>query len=353
MPISAYTVEWQPGELAKMVDVGRIPHFLVNEYERCLFIRDGKIYQEFGAGRHVTSNMPLVGSSQFAYVRLRPFEFKWGLPETFSKDNVRIGCFGSMELAISDPKLFYTQVLAGKPMYNTQMLRAQLMDNIQGVIRSELSNLDVKQIYVERDVLISVVRAKLQELFGVRGIDYKRLEIQGVNVPDNIKEALESLKLQEISMMKKKSEMSVEMERMKMAQEMGIDALKLKEMEILEKSPDILGKKYEKESYQQAMQASRTSNVNVGITGQQPQMSPDQQMWQQQMMMQQQQRQQMATRQWQQQPMQAAPQPAAPAAAPAGDDIGTKLNKLKGLFEQGLISEQEYAQKKQELMSNF
>ena len=100
------------------------------------------------------------------------------------------------------------------------------------------------------------------------------------------------------------------------------------------------------------MQASRTSNVNVGITGQQQQMSPEQQMWQQQMMMQQQQRQQMATRQWQQQPMQAAPQPVA-AAAPAGDDIGSKLNKLKGLFEQGLISEQEYAQKKQELMSNF
>lgn len=331
MPFRAGEVEWHEGELAKKVNLGTIQHFVVNEYERCLFIRDGKIQQEFGAGRHATTSMPFFGTSKHIYVSLRPFDLKWGLPETFSKDNVRVGAFGTIELQINDPKMFYAQRLgaSGKEAYTIQDLREDLLDNIQGVIRSELANLEVKQIYIERDILISVVRAKLTELFASFGCDYKRLEIQGVNIPEDIKKALESLKIHSITMQKDEGDMTLEMKKLKMMQEMGIDAAKMKELEIMEKDPSVLGKKYESAAYKDAFQASRTQNVNVGMA-----MPPPQQ---QQPV-------------YQPPPQQAPP----PAAAPAGDGgIEAKLEKLKKFMDQGLITEEEFAAKKKELLMDL
>ena len=56
MPVGAEEITWNEGELAKKFKLGKIPHFLVKEHERAVFIRDGKIFEVFGPGRHVTSN---------------------------------------------------------------------------------------------------------------------------------------------------------------------------------------------------------------------------------------------------------------------------------------------------------
>ncbi|WP_186461870.1 PH domain-containing protein [Mucilaginibacter pallidiroseus] len=60
-----------------------------------------------------------------------------------------------------------------------------------------------------------------------------------------------------------------------------------------------------------------------------------------------------------QQPVAAAPVPPAPAPAPVvaeepkKDELTEKLKRLKTLFESGLISQEEYNQKKLELLSDF
>jgi len=332
MPIRAGEITWNEGELAKYVNIGTIQHFIVNEHERCLFIRDGKIMQVFGPGRHLTASLPIFGRVSFVYVSLRPFQLKWGLPETMSKDNVRVGAFGTIELQITKPELFYAQVLggSGKQVYTVNDLRDDVLDNIQSVIRSELAQLDIKQIYIERDILISVVRTKLQELFANMGIDYKRLEIQGINIPEEVKQALESLKIHEITTIKKKTDMQLELEKLKAAQQSGIDALKLKEMELLEKDPSILAKKYEAEAYRDALQTAKTQNVNIGMS-----MPPVQ--YQQPQVV-------------QQQPAQA---PQQPQQSQPSDPLEEKLMKLKNLLDKGLITQEEYDQKKKEILSSL
>jgi regulator of protease activity HflC (stomatin/prohibitin superfamily) len=279
MPIRPAEVVWNEGELAKKVKLGTIPRFLVREHERALFIKDGKIYKEFLPGVHMVKGLPIFGTSVLIYVNLMPFQLKWGLPESFSKDNVRVGSYGTIEFKIKDPKMFYSQVLGGRELYTIANLREDILDNIQGVLRSELANLTVREIYLERDILIGVVRAKLQELFLQRGMDYERIEIQGVNIPEKIKEAMESIKLKSIELEKKKSELAlesekarIEAERYKMLREAGVDALKLKELEIAEKSPEVLEKKYSQEAYKEALK-TRPVGTTI-VTPQAPVQAP-------------------------------------------------------------------------------
>ncbi|MFQ5976006.1 MAG: SPFH domain-containing protein [Candidatus Hydrothermarchaeales archaeon] len=266
MPIRAQEIDWGEDELAKKVDLGKIPNFLVREYERALFIRDGKIFQEFGPGTHTASKLSSMTKAYLIYVSLMPFQLKWGLPETMSKDNVRVGAFGTIELQVEDSKLFFAHVLGPKLRYVKHDLREDLLDNIQGVIRSELASLGIKEIYLERDVLLSVVRGKLEELFKSRGFDYKRLEIQGINIPEDIKKALESSKLHEIELGKKKGDFALEKERMAEMARLGIDAARMRELEIAGGSPDILAKKYETQAYKDALKTSRSQDVKV-VTG--------------------------------------------------------------------------------------
>jgi hypothetical protein len=65
--------------------------------------------------------------------------------------------------------------------------------------------------------------------------------------------------------------------------------------------------------------------------------------WQQQMQWQQAGRDQMAVRQWQQ---------GGPAPGSA-EEIEAKLTKLQALFQKGLISQQDYDRKREELMSQM
>ncbi len=266
LPIRAQEIEWGEDELAKKVELGKIPNFLVREYERALFIRDGKIFQEFGPGTHTASKLSSMTKAYLIYVSLMPFQLKWGLPETMSKDTVRVGAFGTIELQMEDSKIFFANVLGPKKRYMKHDLREDLLDNVQGVIRSELAALTVKEIYLERDVLISVVRGKLQELFKSRGFDYKRLEIQGINIPENIKTALESSKLHEIELSKKKGDLELEKEKMAEMARLGVDAARMRELDIAGDNPEILSKKYETQAYKDALKSSRTQDVHV-VTG--------------------------------------------------------------------------------------
>jgi regulator of protease activity HflC (stomatin/prohibitin superfamily)/RNA polymerase subunit RPABC4/transcription elongation factor Spt4 len=265
LPISADKVEWNEEELAKRLELGKIPHFLVREYERAVFIRDGKVFEEFGPGRHVTSKLPALTNTQMVYVSLLPVKLKWGLPETMSQDNVAVGASGTVELQIDNPKMFWAQVMGSKEAYTESDLRDHILTNLQGVVRTELANLTIHQIYLERDVLIAAMRARLQEMFEAIGIDYKRLEIVGINIPDDVKKALESKKIHDIELSKKKGEAELEVEKARELAKSGIDATAMKELEIAEDSPEILAKKYESQAYKDALQTSRTQDVNLEV----------------------------------------------------------------------------------------
>jgi len=265
MPVRPEEIEWSEDELAKRVDLGKIPQILVQEPERALFIRDGKIFEEFGPGRHVTSKLSSMTRTYTIYVSLLPFKLKWGLPETMSQDNVTVGCSGTVELQIDNAKMFWAQVMGSKNEYSKTELRNQILSNLQGVVRTELANLTVQQIYLERDVLIAAVRARLQEMFEVKGIDYKRIEIVGINIPQDVKKALESKKIHDIELSKRKGEADLEINKARELANSGIDAARMRELEIAGHNPEILGKKYESQAYKDALQTSRTQNVNLEV----------------------------------------------------------------------------------------
>ncbi len=274
MPVRPEEIEWGEDELAKKVDLGKIPHILVREYERALFLRDGKIFEVFGPGRHVTSKLSSMTKTNLIYISHVPFKLKWGLPETLSKDNVTVGCSGTVELQVDNDKMFFAQIMGSRSLYTKTKLRERVLTNLQGVIRTELANLTVHEIYMERDVLIAAVRVRLQEMFEAMGIDYKRLEIVGINIPEKIKEAIESQKLHDIELTKRRGDQELEMARTSHMAKEGVDVTKMRELDIASENPDILEKKYESQAYKDALKTSRTQSVNIMSGVQTPKEEP-------------------------------------------------------------------------------
>ncbi|MEE8401121.1 MAG: zinc ribbon domain-containing protein, partial [Candidatus Hydrothermarchaeaceae archaeon] len=69
---------------------------------------------------------------------------------------------------------------------------------------------------------------------------------------------------------KKRGDAELEVEKAKELAKSGIDAVTMKELEIAGANPEILEKKYESQAYKDALQTSRTQNVNLEMRTKQP-----------------------------------------------------------------------------------
>lgn len=269
-------VKWEKNEIAKSVEIGMFTSVLVREFERVLLIKNGKIQEVIPAGKHKISKFKIGKEITAIYVSLKPFKIPYGLPETMSKDNVSVGCYGEIEFQVSNPKMFYSQVMGDTEVYTIEELKEYMLAEIQGVLRSVLAKRDIKEIYLERDELIPVFRTKLEEFFASLGMDFKRIEIQGVNIPESVKAELESLKISRIRRRGKREEVELELEKrrrkgeidvekyVKLAQA-GIDVTKFKEAEIAEMDPEVLKKKYGSEAYKEALKMAKSQDVNLTV----------------------------------------------------------------------------------------
>lgn len=129
----------------------------VRESQDAVFFRDGKSLDVFTAGRHVlkTQNVPVVGKwvTSFGYGENSPFRaevlfvgkqlfpnFKWGTKEPILfKDTelqmVRLRSYGSFSIQVQDSLLFVNKVSGTMGLYTTDVIA----DYLRGIIISKLN----------------------------------------------------------------------------------------------------------------------------------------------------------------------------------------------------------------------
>lgn len=129
----------------------------VRESQEAVFFRDGKALDVFGPGRHIlkTQNIPVIGKwvTSFGYGENSPFRaevvfvgkqlfpnLKWGTKEPIlfrdtDLQMIRLRAYGSFSIQIDDTMLFVNKVVGTMGLYTTFVIE----DYLRGIIASKLN----------------------------------------------------------------------------------------------------------------------------------------------------------------------------------------------------------------------
>jgi membrane protease subunit (stomatin/prohibitin family) len=187
---------------------------IVRESQAAVFFRDGKALDVFGPGRHTlsTMNIPLLanlislpfgGTSPFraevVFVNMADFiDMKWGTmePVTFRDSEfgmVRLRAFGSYAMAIADPQLFVNKIVGTQGLYDT----GQIEDYLRNIIVSRFNDMMGKTMTTLLDLpskyndVGAGLRASVTDDFANLGLNLKAFYITSITPPDDVSKKID------------------------------------------------------------------------------------------------------------------------------------------------------------------
>lgn len=186
----------------------------VRESQEAIFYRDGKALDVFGVGRHTltTANIPLLqglinipfgGETPFQaevyFVNLRTFtQMKWGTasPVIFRDaelEMVRLRAFGAYTMRVGDSQLFVNEVVGTQHMYDTDLVASWLRDFIVARFNDVLGEvidtvLDLPKYY---DQIAAAMRARVGTDFENYGLELIDFLIEAITPPEAVIEMID------------------------------------------------------------------------------------------------------------------------------------------------------------------
>jgi membrane protease subunit (stomatin/prohibitin family) len=310
---------------------------IVEESQQAVFFRDGKALDTFGPGRHTleTQNVPVLasilsipfgGQSPFQaavfFVSTKTFlDLKWGTKEpVIFRDQelamVRLRAFGKFAVRISNAQVFVNTVVGSRGLYSStgveDYFRDVIVARLNDVLGENLTSIfDLPKLY---DELSIALKARVADDFGKYGIELVDLFLGAITPPEEVQKMID--------------------------ERSGMGALGNLDAYMKFKTARAIG-----DAAQQSGGAGGTlgAGVGLGMGAGLGAMLPG-------MMRDAMQPQAPAAPA----PAPAAAAPAAPATPAASDNpVADKLRRLKGLLDEGLISQDEFNAKRQKLLDDM
>ena len=180
------------GELERFEEINWVESVLVREYERAVFLRDGKLYGP-GAippGRWILTKMVYLGRMEIIWVSMQTYKINWGVGRVLLTEGVEVGAHGIVMIRIKDPINFVLNVVAAKRYFSSEDLEEWVKDMVKSAVRTEMSHYSPLSLQRERESFIATVRTKLQEMFNQFGLEFINLEIPNFHFPQDYIEAM-------------------------------------------------------------------------------------------------------------------------------------------------------------------
>jgi membrane protease subunit (stomatin/prohibitin family) len=187
---------------------------VVRESQVAVFFRDGKALDVLGPGRHTltTANIPILINllkipfgfkspfrAEVVYVNMREFvDMKWGTPQMLpyrDKDFgvVRLRGHGTYAMQVSDPQLFVNKIAGTQGIYTTDRLE----DYLRSILVARLADLlgenleSVLDLAGQYDELSAAIRASIVDDFAALGLVLKAFYITAITVPEEVEQAID------------------------------------------------------------------------------------------------------------------------------------------------------------------
>jgi membrane protease subunit (stomatin/prohibitin family) len=170
--------------------------FTVRDYEKALFYNKGELIGVLTGGMYELKDEGKVKGTEIVWIDTSLLNIPWKIPKDNgipTKEGYMIGLEGDLKLRISDVKIFYNDIVAGKKIWAVQDLRDWIMSTLLTSLRDIFKDYKMRNIFLEqRDRVINLVISKITEEFAHFGLELITFNILNINTPKDIEEILYS-----------------------------------------------------------------------------------------------------------------------------------------------------------------
>lgn len=208
------TLAWKYPDNNKEIKMGA--NLTVRESQAAILINEGKMADVFEPGRYelTTRNMPILTTlrswkfgfeSPFKvdvyFFNTRQFtDNKWGTPSPVTIADSKFGqvefrAFGSYNFRISDFEKFFKQFAGTDPVVTLDeiegTLRAKLVDKFTEIVaQMAQNNFSFVQMQANKSGFVEALLPKIKDYFAAFGIEITDFNIQSITLPDEVNEFL-------------------------------------------------------------------------------------------------------------------------------------------------------------------
>jgi membrane protease subunit (stomatin/prohibitin family) len=187
---------------------------VVRESQMALFVNEGRVADVFGPGSHTlsTRTLPLLTnlkhwdklfaspfkSDVYFFSTRQQVDQKWGTPQPITiRDSdfgaVRLRAFGNHSFRVADPRVFHTELSGTQGSYSLAdidgQLRALVVQNIsQAIASSGVPFLDLASNLVN---FAQVLRTQLGSEFQKIGLKLEGMTVQSVSLPEELQKVMD------------------------------------------------------------------------------------------------------------------------------------------------------------------
>ncbi|QNA99220.1 SPFH domain-containing protein [Massilia sp. Se16.2.3] len=186
----------------------------VRESQMAVFVDEGRIADVFGPGTHTltTRTLPLLTNLKnwdklfdspfksdvyFFSTRLQTGR-KWGTPQPITIrdkdfDMIRVRAFGMYSYRISDPRAFFTEISGTRAAYTRDEVEDQLRGILMATMASSLGSANVAflDMAANQALMAQQVRSDLATAFARYGIGLDEFNVASVSLPEELQAALD------------------------------------------------------------------------------------------------------------------------------------------------------------------
>jgi membrane protease subunit (stomatin/prohibitin family) len=186
----------------------------VREGQAAVFINEGQIADVFGPGLHTltTQNMPIMTmlrswpygfaspfKAEVYFVSTRQFtDLKWGTANPIPMRDqdfglVRIRAFGSYAIRVVDPGKFIKEIVGTDGLFQTDEITGQLRDLVVTEFTSALGELKVPVLDLAANYrqMSQGLEKALDPHFAEYGLDVTKFLIENISVPPEVEQAID------------------------------------------------------------------------------------------------------------------------------------------------------------------
>ena len=186
----------------------------VREGQAAIFINEGQIADVFGPGLHTlsTQNMPIMTmlrswpygfnspfKAEVYFVSTRQFtDLKWGTANPIPMRDadfgvVRTRAFGSYSIRIIDPGKFMKEIVGTDGLFQTDEISGQLRNMVVTEFTSALGELKIPVLDLASNYrqLSQTIEKALDPHFNTYGLDLTRFLIENISVPPEVEAAID------------------------------------------------------------------------------------------------------------------------------------------------------------------
>ena len=186
----------------------------VRESQVAVFVNEGKVADVFGPGMHTltTQTLPVLTylknwdklfespfkSDVYFFSTRQQIDQKWGTPQPITIRDadfgaVRLRAFGNYAFRVADPKLFHTEISGTRERYSVEdvdgQLRGLVLQNIsQAIASSGVAFLDLASNQLK---FAEALSTQLEPAFAAIGLKLEGMTVQNLSLPEELQKILD------------------------------------------------------------------------------------------------------------------------------------------------------------------